>query len=733
MYKMIDLFAGIGGIRLGFENIFGSDAETVFASEIDKYARATYAENFPDTPIEGDITKIPAEEIPSFDICLAGFPCQAFSIAGRRAGFDDDYHGTCRGTLFLDVVRICDYHKPKIIFCENVKGLVNHDRGRTFKIICAAFKQIGYVVRHKVLNSRYFGLAQNRERIYIVCFRKDIAAENFTFPAPNDEIYSIRDILDYAPIPAKYYLSDVYLETLRKHKQRHRDKGNGFGYEIKDLNDVANALVCGGMGRERNLIVDDRPHSTIPTTKIHGAINTENVRKLTPREWARLQGFHDDFKLILPDTQLYKQFGNTVSINVIEAIACEIRRILEPMANNKGEWSELYALLKILADGKICAANNPLHVLKVFREDVAGFKLEFRRGKNFVELYKNGDRISQIKVSDFAAMAEKILHGIKNHRGGKGAFEIDGAAEILQTLGLTQVKSPATKKADIELEIHDCLTNSDVLNRYSIKSEIGNAPTLLNPSQATNFRFEVFGVSDALAEEINAINTKSKFQDRMSKISRLEFASVVNPKFAANIRYIDTNMGKILGEMLKIYYVERISDCAKLATILEERDPLKIGVENFYRHKLKKFLCAVALGLRPAAMWNGIDEANGGYIVVKGNGDLELKSLDNRDYFETYLLNETRLETPSANRHNFAKIESGGGKKIYRPQPANSLQVKNFFPSMSAGIFFGIMLEKFRRRCLSWLKNLGRARRKLSSSRCIAEFRSVNPQKIIPK
>ena len=259
-YKVIELFAGIGGIRLGFERAFGHDVETVFVSEIDAAARKTYAENFPDAKLAGDITTIDPDEIPPFDICLAGFPCQAFSIAGRRAGFDDDYHGTCRGTLFLDVVRICERHKPKVIFCENVKGLVNHDRGRTFKIICAAFEQIGYKVFHAVLNSRDFGLPQNRERIYIVCFREDIAPESFDFPAPCDESFSIRDILDNPPVPAKYYLSDVYLETLRRHRQRHEAAGHGFGYEVKNLDGVSNALVCGGMGRERNLIVDPRPH-----------------------------------------------------------------------------------------------------------------------------------------------------------------------------------------------------------------------------------------------------------------------------------------------------------------------------------------------------------------------------------------------------------------------------------------------------------------------------------------
>lgn len=191
-YKMIDLFAGIGGIRLGFDKAFGDTAETVFVSEIDNYARITYEQNFRDDfEIAGDITEIHEDDIPDFDICLAGFPCQAFSIAGKKGGFNDDYHGICRGTLFLDVVRICDRHKPKIIFCENVKGLLSHDKGRTFKIICNAFEQIGYKVHTKILNSKDFGLAQNRERIYFVCFRADVDDANFNFPTARGGVKTV--------------------------------------------------------------------------------------------------------------------------------------------------------------------------------------------------------------------------------------------------------------------------------------------------------------------------------------------------------------------------------------------------------------------------------------------------------------------------------------------------------------------------------------------------------------
>ena len=330
MLKSIDLFAGIGGIRLGFDRAFGDSIKTVFVSEWDEYAQKTYKANFHDDfEIAGDITKISVDDIPDFDICLAGFPCQAFSLAGQRKGFKDDYKGMARGTLFFDVARICEKKKPKVIFCENVKGLTIHDKGRTFEIITETLKQIGYKPFEQILNSRDFGVPQNRERIYIVAFRNDIAPEEFIFPTPVDSSKRIKDIIEEKPVAAKYYLSDVYMETLKRHKARHEAKGHGFGYEIRDWDDVAGAIVCGGMGRERNLIIDKRQTDLTPTTHIKGEINKDGVRKMTPREWARLQGFPDDFELVLADVHLYKQFGNSVTVPVIEAIAKKVKEVLE--------------------------------------------------------------------------------------------------------------------------------------------------------------------------------------------------------------------------------------------------------------------------------------------------------------------------------------------------------------------------------------------------------------------
>lgn len=328
-YRMIDLFAGIGGIRKGFENAFKDNIKTVFVSELDTYAQKTYVENFGNIPpIHGDITTVREESIPGFDICLAGFPCQAFSIAGYKNGIDDDYRGICRGNLFLDVARICDAHMPKVIFCENVKGLIMNDKGRTLEIILSVFRKLGYTVYSTILNSKNFGVPQNRERLYIVAFRNDIDSSEFKFPVATDSSKKLKDILEKEPVSVRYYLSTSYLETLKRHKEHHQALGHGFGYQIKTEEDIASAIMCGGMGRERNLVIDHRITDYTPVTKIKGTVNKEDIRRMTPAEWARLQGF-EEFKFPVAEVHQYKQLGNSVTVPVISEIAKEIKKILD--------------------------------------------------------------------------------------------------------------------------------------------------------------------------------------------------------------------------------------------------------------------------------------------------------------------------------------------------------------------------------------------------------------------
>ena len=320
-FTFIDLFAGIGGFRIAMQNLGG---KCVYSSEFDPKAQETYLANYGEVPF-GDITKEKTKSyIPKkFDILCGGFPCQAFSLAGRRLGFKDE----TRGTLFFEIEDILRKHQPKAFFLENVKGLAIHDKGRTLKTILKHLDDAGYdVVPPQILNAMDYGVPQHRERIYILGFRKNlhINVNEFHYPEPTssgDKRPKFKDVMEEEEVSVKYYLSTAYVETLKRHKARHEAAGHGFGYKIIDTNGVSNAIVVGGMGRECNLLIDNRLTNFTPVTRIKGEVNREGIRKMTPREWARLQGFPDDFKIVVADASAYKQFGNSVAIPAIQATA----------------------------------------------------------------------------------------------------------------------------------------------------------------------------------------------------------------------------------------------------------------------------------------------------------------------------------------------------------------------------------------------------------------------------
>lgn len=328
-FKFIDLFAGIGGFRMAMQNLGG---KCVFTSEWDKEAQRTYRANFGEVPF-GDITKEQTKMfIPDgFDVLCAGFPCQAFSIAGKRGGFEDT-----RGTLFFDVAEIIKRKQPKAIFLENVKGLRNHNGGKTLATILNVLRNdLGYFVPEpQILNAKDFGVPQNRERIFIVGFHKSTKVKEFEYPKPLDKKVKFADIKEKKVPPTKFYLSTQYLQTLHNHKSRHESKGNGFGFEIIPDTGIANAVVCGGMGRERNLVIDKRIKDFTPTTHIKGEVNREGIRKMTPREWARLQGFPDTFLIPVADASAYKQFGNSVAVPAIQATAEQVLKAVKIKIND---------------------------------------------------------------------------------------------------------------------------------------------------------------------------------------------------------------------------------------------------------------------------------------------------------------------------------------------------------------------------------------------------------------
>ena len=327
-FTFIDLFAGIGGFRIAFQNLGG---KCVYSSEFDAKAQESYLANYGEMPF-GDITKESTKNyIPEhFDILCGGFPCQAFSLAGHRLGFKDE----TRGTLFFEIEAILRKHQPRAFFLENVKGLAIHDKGRTLKTILQHLDDAGYdVVPPQILNAMDYGVPQHRERIFIIGFRKDleIKVEDFKYPeptTPEGKRVKFRDVMEKKVPSVKYYLSNVYVETLKRHRARHEAAGHGFGYEIIDTNGVANAIVVGGMGRERNLIIDKRLKDFTPVTNIKGEVNRDGIRRMTPREWARLQGFPDEFKIVVADASAYKQFGNSVAIPAIQATAEKELRML---------------------------------------------------------------------------------------------------------------------------------------------------------------------------------------------------------------------------------------------------------------------------------------------------------------------------------------------------------------------------------------------------------------------
>ena len=309
LFKFIDLFAGIGGIRIPFQELGG---KCVFSSEWDNFAQKTYRVNFGEIP-SGDITKIKATDIPDFDILLAGFPCQPFSQAGLKKGFSDT-----RGTLFFEIERILKEKRPKAFLLENVKQLQGHDKGNTLKIILEHLYKLNYAVDYKVLRAADFGIPQNRERIYIVGFDKAVfdLSEDFSFnyPTPTYKKTKLGDILEHN-VDEKYTISNTLYQGHLRRKREHMEKGNGFGFSLFNENSPYTNTISARYYKDGSEILIEQ--------------KGKNPRKLTPRECARLQGFPESFIIPVSDTQAYKQFGNSVAVPVIRAIAREIVKFIK--------------------------------------------------------------------------------------------------------------------------------------------------------------------------------------------------------------------------------------------------------------------------------------------------------------------------------------------------------------------------------------------------------------------
>ena len=346
-FRFIDLFAGIGGIRLPFQQLGG---KCVFSSEWDKFAQRTYAANYGEVP-SGDITKIAASDIPDHDILMGGFPCQTFSQAGLKKGFEDT-----RGTMFFEIQRILGEKRPKVFLLENVKQLRGHDKGRTLQTILniltgesdlslddvpmsedareALGNKLNYWVDYKVLRAADFGIPQNRERIFIIGFDKNYFGENvdfnkiFNWPEPTNQPTKVGDILESQEVldtlEDKYTISDKLWAGHLRRKAEHATKGNGFGYSLFNRESAYTNTISARYYKDGSEVLIDQSHLG------------KNPRKLTPRECARLQGFPDDFIVdAVSQGQIYKQFGNSVCVKVIQAVAKQIVMVLDQLKTAK--------------------------------------------------------------------------------------------------------------------------------------------------------------------------------------------------------------------------------------------------------------------------------------------------------------------------------------------------------------------------------------------------------------
>ena len=345
-FTFIDLFAGIGGMRIAYEKAGG---HCVYSNEWNKYSQQTYFANFGEQP-DGDITKVDAETIPDHDILVAGFPCQPFSIAGvskkqslgRATGFEDK----TQGTLFFDICRILKAKRPKAFMLENVKNLKSHDRGRTFKVITEALEELDYEIFHAVLDGQNY-VPQHRERILIVGFDRKRYGRDLGFRfniTPVEPKPVMRDILE-ENVEDKYTLTDKLWAYLQNYAAKHRAAGNGFGYGIADPDGVARTLSARYYKDGSEILIEQEG---------------KNPRRLTPRECARLQGFPDDFVIPVSDTQAYKQFGNSVVVplmtNVAQLVAAKMKELDAEAASGKTPETEQVFIPDIESERKVAAA-----------------------------------------------------------------------------------------------------------------------------------------------------------------------------------------------------------------------------------------------------------------------------------------------------------------------------------------------------------------------------------------
>lgn len=621
VYTFIDLFAGIGGFHFALKQL---NMECVFASEIDKYARETYSINHDITSVifNDDIRKIEPSMIAEHDILCAGFPCQPFSQAGYKKGFEDGDKSE-RGNLFFVILDILEAKRPKAFILENVRHLLNHDGGATFTRIKEELLNINYTVDYKIIKASDFGIPQHRPRIFIVGFDKLQIDTSIPFEFPN-------------PIPLTKNMSDIWGGKCHKEIGFTLRVG-GKGSNINDRRNWDSYLVDGEVKR----------------------IGVEQAKKM--------MGYPEDFILPVSRTQAMKQLGNSVCTNVVYHVAKKVKqylnynvkkmeRYMAEHSFNKGEWSEIYAFLSLLSNNQLFFGDLNSTALQEFITVVSighnGNEYDYINKNSCIQVVdKNNIIISSISLEDLFAnnAIQTLFNDIKNSSGS--SFQLPNILDIMQKLLISKFKGSANSKGDFIISF-----NYNGLNypRHAIgvKSYIGNPPTLLNSSSATNFLFEIENFTLAI-DSVNNIRTRSKIKDRIDLLRSsgafFKFIGCESKIHEDNLRKVDSMMPEILSNILIDYYSGHGN---KLVDLINDHQK---------QIRLKDYLKAIVLGMFSSCDWNG-SYSSEGYILVKKEGDMILYHVIKDSILKDYLFNNTKLDTPSSTRHRFGNIYKENGR-----------------------------------------------------------------------
>ena len=645
-FKFIDLFAGIGGFHLAFHSLGG---ECVFASEIDTHARKTYEHNFrhispalfESNNFNQDIRTISPSDIPDFDILCAGFPCQPFSQAGHKRGFNDT-HKSERGNLFFHIADIIEHKRPKAFFLENVRGILNHDNGNTYKVISEILEnELGYNLYTDIVRASDYGLPQLRPRAFLIGFRDEGFFKGFVKPDK---------------LPLRYNMSDVWDGECTRE----------IGFTIR-------------VGGRKSNINDRRNWDSY--------LVDGEVKLLMPLQARMMQGFPDNFGFPVSDKEAMKQLGNSVAVDAVRAYGKAILEYLNHMQSingendmvnsgfkNKGEWTELYTLTKLIYDKKLMLGDKHLN-----KSEANFFNVTKISTLNMEEeILLNAPDTNQVNLKSsnntpysLHWLNEEILKEASQRIAtGKGIENI--RAQLQTSLGTSiAVKGGmGGQKADIILDINN-ETISKTNEGFSIKSYLGARPTLLNASGNTNFIYSVANLQLDQLDRINSIETSSKTKDRIQEIyksdGKLIFNRLEQEVMQYNMELVDSSLPRLLGEMLLEFHLNRTSNVQdNLSNLFNSSDTQTLIDMDLIsaQIKVKRLLVSIALGIFPGKRWDGKYSSHG-IIAVKPDGDQVGLHLIDISSLEDYLFEHCSFDSPSTTRHRYGQLIYENDEQMY--------------------------------------------------------------------